>query len=479
VAPRGSLRESSRIRFGEPGPSNDNQEKRSMRISASPVALLAATVLLSACFSDQMTMPDRVPAGASYAVDKLADLSVVSAEHFPMLPNDVLATINGVVTLNHPVQVFNGGFGSAVDLADGSGSEFYSLTDRGPNVAIGNNKLFAVPDFHPQIGRFRFANGVFTREEVIVLRDQFGNPKSGIPIGASGCGATGEIPFDINGHQIPFDPNGIDSEGLRVMGDGSFWVSDEYGPFLIHFDHSGNTLEQNSPCAGPNKLPAVLTLRQPNKGMEGLASIEGGTTLVGIVQNPLANGKSSLTKLSQVLRIVFVDTKTHTTKTFLYPMDDASFGSSEIEAVSNTTFLVDERDGKFFGDGSSKQKKIFLIDISDATDVSDPADGPTGLMVNGHTIEELSLADLANNHIKTVTKHLVANLLDWGYPHDKFEGMALLKDGQTIAVTNDDDFGVSDDGAGHLIQKLLPPNSVIDHNELWLFHLSRNLKSIH
>src|SRR5262245_51744810 len=205
-----------------------------MRTSASSVAFLAATALLSACISDRTTAPDRIPENASRSVDKLGDLTVVSAEHFAMLPNDILVTVKNTISQNQSVQVFNGGYGSAVDLANGSGTEFYSLTDRGPNVAFGNNKLFADPGFHPQIGRFRLANGVLTREEVIVLKDQFGHPKSGLPIGASGCGATGETPFDINGNQIAFDPNGIDSEGLRAMGDGTFWVSDEYGPFLVH-----------------------------------------------------------------------------------------------------------------------------------------------------------------------------------------------------------------------------------------------------
>ena len=385
-----------------------------MRISPLPVAFLAAAVLLSACVSDHTTAPDGIAAAASPSLDEVKDAFVVSAEHFSMLPNDVLATINTSVTLNNPVSVFNGGFGSAVDLADGSGTEIYSLTDRGPNVAIGNNKLFAVPDFHPQIGKFRLANGVLTREEVITLKDQFGNPKTGIPIGASGCGATGEIPFDIAGNQLPFDPNGIDSEGLRTMGDGTFWVSDEYGPFLTHFDRNGVTIEQNSPCSGPNALPAVLVHRQPNKGMEGLASIQGGNILVGIIQNPLDNP----THKGNLLRIIYVDTKKHTTKTFLYPMDDPSYGASEIEAVSNTTFLVDERDGKFFGDpaGESKQKRIYLIDISGATDVSDPANSQSGLVINGKTIEQMTTADLATNHIMPVTKQLVVDLLAVGLP---------------------------------------------------------------
>jgi len=56
--------------------------------------------------------------------------------------------------------------------------------------------------------------------------------------------------------------------------------------------------------------------------------------------------------------------------------------------------------------------------------------------------------------------------------------MVLLDGGKTIGVSNDDDFGVTDDGHGHLIQKFLPSGGV-DHNELWLFHLSASLKSIH
>jgi hypothetical protein len=448
-----------------------------MRFPGSSLAFLTATALLSACISDQTTAPPRTAEPGVASAAKLEDAPVVvSVEHFPMLPNDVSATI-GVVS------VFNGGFGSAIDKPEGGNTDFYSMTDRGPNVSgSGSDKLFAVPGFHPQIGRFHLENGALIRQEVIVLKDAFGNLKSGLPINPASCGGTGENPKDLNGNQLAFDPNGIDSEGLRVMGDGTFWVSDEYGPFLTHFDRNGLTIEQNSPCSGPNKLPAVLVRRQANKGMEGLASVLGGTILVGMIQNPLDNPNHDAGKNSHLLRIVWVDVRNHTTKQFLYPMDDKGFGVSEIEAVSPTQFIVDERDGKFINDavgGASVEKKIYLIDVSGATDVSDPADGASGLVINGKTIEQMSDQDLANNNIKPVTKTFIANLLQWGYPHDKAEGLVLLDGGWTIGVSNDDDFGVTDDGHAHLIQKLLPSTGLVDHNELWLFHLSRNLKSIH
>lgn len=437
-----------------------------------PLVLGAAS--LSACAVDRPTAPVR-PATLGAAATRLGDVpTVVGVDVIPLLPNDVLATINGV-------NVYNGGFGSAIDKPEGGSNDFYSLTDRGPNVGgTGNDKLFAVPSFNPQVARFHLEGGALVRDDVITLKTTSGAARTGLPVGAAGCGATGEIPKTIAGATLPFDPNGMDSEGLRVMSDGSFWVSDEYGPFLTHFDRHGVTLEQNSPCAGPNPLPAVLSLRQPNKGMEGLASIHGGTVLVGMVQNPLDNPTHAAAKTSSLLRIVFMDVQHHTTKQYAYILDDAGYGVSEIEAVSPTQFLVDERDGKFFNDpaGASVQKKVYLIDVSNATDIGDPANGPNGLIVGGKTLEQMTKTDMAANGIVPVSKTLVLDLLKFGYTHDKAEGMVLLDGGQTIGISNDDDFGVTDDGKGHLIQKLLPSGGV-DHNELWLFHLSKSLKTIH
>ena len=436
------------------------------------VAVTFTGLVLAACSSDPATGP--APQFAAISAAHSRTPLAVSATHVPLLPNDVLATYNGV-------NVYNGGFGSAIDQRDGHKDEFYSLTDRGPNVSgTGNDKLFAVPDFHPQIGRFEFEHGVLVRREVIVLKDASGKPKTGLPVGPSGCGATGEVPRALDGTLLPYDPNGIDSEGLRALDDGTFWVSDEYGPFITHFDRRGRTLEQNSPCSGPHPLPAVLTLRQANKGMEGLAAIAGGHIVVGIIQNPLDNPNHAAAKTSHLLRIVFLNVRNGAIKQYAYLMDDPSYGASEIEAISPTRFLVDERDGKFFNDPASPsvQKKIYMIDIAGATNINDPANGPNGLMVGGKTLEQLTDSGLAANGIVPVKKTLVVDLLAFGYPHDKAEGVALIDEGRTIAVSNDDDFGVSDDGKGHLIQKILPSGQV-DHNEVWFFHLNGSLRADH
>jgi hypothetical protein len=67
---------------------------------------------------------------------------------------------------------------------------------------------------------------------------------------------------------------------------------------------------------------------------------------------------------------------------------------SEITALSDTTFLVDERDGNFPAAGG--YKKLSKIDLTGATDVGPSASVPGatydgahgGLLIGGNTIEK-------------------------------------------------------------------------------------------
>jgi len=66
---------------------------------------------------------------------------------------------------------------------------------------------------------------------------------------------TSEVIDDVNatnangGTPTPVtrDPYGYDSEGLVALPDGTFWVSDEYGPYLTHFDANGYELGRLTP----------------------------------------------------------------------------------------------------------------------------------------------------------------------------------------------------------------------------------------
>jgi len=71
-------------------------------------------------------------------------------------------------------------------------------------------------------------------------------------------------------------------------------------------------------------------------------------------------------------------------------------------------------------------KRVYRVELAGATDVSDPADGPSGL---------------------------------------------LVEDGRTLAVLNDDDFGIDADGRGGIRPKVLPLTGAVDRNMVYFLPL--------
>lgn len=379
------------------------------------------------------------------------------------------------------VKVYNGGFGSAVATDPNAADIFYLLTDRGPNAEgpTSDIKIFGKADFSPQIGKFRLKDGKLVLEQTITLKNAAGQPLNGLP-NPVGSGSTNETAIDLTGKTLSPSMDGIDSEGLVRASDGSFWVSDEYGPHILHVDANGRTIERINPFGdgtGGRSIPAVFAKRKANRGMEGLAITPDGKTLVGIMQSPMSNPNAAGGANSVVLRILTFDIATAATKQYVYLMDNPSLtGVSEILAVNATTFLTLERDGGYAGAASSPAtfKKVFKIDLSGATDISDPANGAKGKLFTGKTVEELKdQTGLTTAGIVPVSKTVVLDLLKGLpsiYPHDKAEGLALIN-GNTLVISNDDDFGVIPGPGGTFAQKILPFTKSVDRNRLYFVKL--------
>jgi hypothetical protein len=378
------------------------------------------------------------------------------------------------------VKVFGGGFGSALAPDPNAPGFFYLLTDRGPNTDSNDpdKKVFPLPAFAPQIGRFQLQGDKLVLVKTIEIKNAAGKKISGLP--NPNYGNTGEIAVDMQGRELGTDPDGLDSEGLVALKDGTFWISDEYGPWLVHVDADGKIIERVGPFPGAKSLPKVLAKRRPNRGMESLTITPDGRTLVGLMQNPVDNPDPAIRKTSLLNRLVTYDPRSGASKQYAYMIDATSAVVSEIAAVTATTFIVSERDQLFQGDpkSPSKLKRIYKIDISKATDISDPADSAGGKLVNGKTLEQLSVAELKDAGIVPVTKELVVDLLalPGGYPHDKAEGLAVISD-TMIAVSNDDDFGIVPDGKGGIAAKRLPgANDTIDVNRVYFIKLDKPLR---
>jgi len=252
------------------------------------------------------------------------------------------------------------------------------------------------------------------------------------------------------------------------MPDGTFWVSDEYGPFIVHFDANGKELERLSPFDGT--LPRELSLRSPNQGMEGLTITPDGTTLVGIMQSAIQTpGLQGSSKSVPVTRIVTIDLADRSNvHEYLYPLanpQETKVAVSEISALSATTFLVDERNN---GSAPNGNKKIYVADIAGATDIGPRSvvpgatyqPGAGGLLINGVPIESFvgvstdsaAVAKLKDAGISVAAKTLKLDLGDLlrslspkgeFFGHDKIEGIISPDGGKTLIISNDSDFGLA------------------------------------
>jgi hypothetical protein len=396
-------------------------------------------------------------------------------------------------------QISGEGYGSSLAPAPGKSGYFYGLTDRGPNAdAPDGNKSEMLLDFTPEIGRFKLVNGKAELVQEITLK----GPKSlgGVKYSGRPPHDTSEVIDDVaatnanGGTPVPVarDPYGYDSEGLVVLRDGTFWVSDEYGPYITHFDTNGYEIGRLTPYKNSQDnahhkivgyLPAELANRVKNKGMEGLTVTPDGTTLVGIMQSALQQPDLGSIKAASVSpsRIVTINLHTYQSKQYLYLLDNpATTGAanSEITALSSTRFLVDERDGNF---EPFAQKTLYEVDTNGATDVS-------GLTVGGKSPEAVAGAAGTNAALATLTAAgvnvaqkqpyvnvgmLVSQLDPSGkfFAHDKVEGVATTDAGKTLYLSNDSDFGidtivVDPDGKWTVHQKVLPTTGQTDNGEI-------------
>jgi len=279
--------------------------------------------------------------------------------------------------------------------------------------------------------------------------------------------------YTMDRNRVPYDPNGVDSEGLaRDPRDGSFWVADEYGPSIVHIGADG-TIKQRFVPSGLNLtapgenitdiLPNVLVKRKANRGFEGVAISPDGSRVFAIMQSPLSNPNREAGEGSRVHRVIVLDTsKTNDVSlqgVYLYLAEDASRVRSpnqddikvgDMAAVSSTRALVAERDSREGG----PHRMVYTVDITNATNVKSQD------TVNGKTLEQLSEADLKKANIEPVSKAGVVDLAKLGFTVEKFEGLAIVDD-TTLAVTGDNDFGLGEADKNGEIELTSQPTRVM------------------
>lgn len=331
---------------------------------------------------------------------------------------------------------FKTGFGSALAFkninSDGT-IEFYALTDRGPNADIPKylkngktipGKFFPAPDFTPSIGILKVDNKKAEIIDKIELKDSTGKNITGLPLPLNKIGSTGEIALDLNMNSLGYDVNGLDPEGIAIDKDGNFWIADEYGPFIIKVDKNGKILEKLEPGNG---LPEIVKYRVPNRGFEGLTIDKNGNIYVAVQSTLNVEGKTKDTAI--FTRILKINPDTKEVKTFAYPIDK-NYKSNSAAKIGDI-YAIDENKIILIEQGKQKGKMenlIYLVDFSKADDITNLGN----LESKGNDLK-----------INLGKKKLLVNLREHGWDTEKAEGLTLLPDNKTIAIINDNDFGMT------------------------------------
>jgi len=186
----------------------------------------------------------------------------------------------------------------------------------------------------------------------------------------------------------------LDDEGLVLNADGTFWTSDEYGPYIYRFSASGDLIQViQPPAAIVPIIDSVVnftgsvnpdTGRAANQGFEGLTVDNTGTTLYALLQTATIQDGGADKSSSRFTRLFAWNISSPTTVRppligeWVVPLPQDSsgntLGASELHFVTDTTFFVLSRDGHGRGDDNdnndSAYKQADLIDISKATNIA-------------------------------------------------------------------------------------------------------------
>jgi hypothetical protein len=190
----------------------------------------------------------------------------------------------------------------------------------------------------------------------------------------------------------------FDPESIEVARDGTFWIGDEFGPFLLHADRNGHLLD--APISYPGvKAPQNPTLdvlggEQPtvasSRGFEDLAISPDRKKLYAMTEGAIGNDDPQDLRIAtfdikhrhftgevRKLRLEFPGAKVDLTAlkltdgTRAYPSAVAPTGTggesaAELTAIDSHRFLLLERDSNGDGIAAPRMKKVFILDTNGA-----------------------------------------------------------------------------------------------------------------
>src|SRR5688572_5320969 len=196
----------------------------------------------------------------------------------------------------------------------------------------------------------------------------------------------------------------FDVESIARMDDGTFWVGEEFGPYLLHFDAQGHLLRTpvRHPILRAPQNPQNTQLNPANlassRGFESMTRNADGSRLYVTTE---ASINSEPDKRKLVVYEFNTTTGQYTGRTFTYAKDSSDFitggvnnstnifVTGDMTHVAGDRYIMIERDD-FQGPPNSanppRQKKPYLFDLTEV----DPA---TGLLKKRLLVDLLDIDD--------------------------------------------------------------------------------------
>jgi hypothetical protein len=231
----------------------------------------------------------------------------------------------------------------------------------------------------------------------------------------------GLVPFPLTRPDRVLTGADFDVESIVRAGDGSYWIGDEFGPWLLHVDRGGRLL------SAPVPLPDVRAPENPagnpnlpsSKGFEGMALSPDRTKAYPLLEGTVAGDEAG------VLRLGEFDLRAgrYTDRRWKYRLDATANAIGDAISIDNDRLLIIERDG---GQGDTAfTKKLFIADKRDRD-----RDG---------YLDKTLAADLLN---LANPKNLGGFGPVFRFPFQTIEDVVILDD-RTVAVLNDNNFPFS------------------------------------
>ncbi|MFC6083893.1 esterase-like activity of phytase family protein [Sphaerisporangium aureirubrum] len=232
------------------------------------------------------------------------------------------------------------------------------------------------------------------------------------------------VPFALTRPDRKLTGADFDVESMVRASDGTLWLGDEFGPFLLHFSATGKLLET------PIALPGVQAPENPylgggtpnlgsSKGFEGMARSVDGKKLYPLMEGTVAGDPAGALRVSEF----DVRHREYTGRRWVYQLEDPAHAIGDMIAVDANRFLVIERDG---GQGDTALvKRLYLADLRDRD-----RDGKVDKTLVA------DLLDIAN------PKRLGGFDTTFRFPFQTIEDVVILDD-STLGVLNDNNFPFS------------------------------------